>query len=274
MVEDYGPAATRLEEALALFRRLGDKFGIAMALSQLGDTFNGQGDLDRAEALEEEGLALQREMGDAWNTANTLNLLGGIAHQRGDLTHAAALYRESLGLWWGLDDRWCIAHGLAGLATIAGEGGQPRRAARLIGAADAVVQAVRASLTFIPTRQARYDRMVGAVRTHLGDEAFDAARAAGRALPLAEAVAEAMALPDMIAVAPSQPPGPAEQYGLTLRELDVLRLMTGGRSNREIADTLFISQRTASTHVTHILAKLNVGTRAEAGAWAVRHGLA
>ena len=63
-------------------------------------------------------------------------------------------------------------------------------------------------------------------------------------------------------------------FGLTARELEVLRLVAAGRTNREIAAALFVTQRTAATHVTHILAKLGVESRTEAAAWAVRYGLA
>jgi len=61
--------------------------------------------------------------------------------------------------------------------------------------------------------------------------------------------------------------------GLTPRELEVLRLVAVGRSNQQIADTLFISKKTASVHVSHILAKLGVSTRVEAAATAHRLGL-
>ena len=50
--------------------------------------------------------------------------------------------------------------------------------------------------------------------------------------------------------------------------------MATGRTNREIAAALFVTQRTAATHVTHILSKLGVESRVEATAWAVRYGLA
>ena len=63
-------------------------------------------------------------------------------------------------------------------------------------------------------------------------------------------------------------------FGLTARELEVLRLVAAGHTNREIAAALFVTQRTAATHVTHILAKLGVESRIEAAAWAVRYGLA
>jgi DNA-binding CsgD family transcriptional regulator/tetratricopeptide (TPR) repeat protein len=61
--------------------------------------------------------------------------------------------------------------------------------------------------------------------------------------------------------------------GLTLREVEVLRLLVEGRSNRQIAEQLFISGKTASVHVTNILAKLGVHSRLEAAATARRLGL-
>ncbi|WP_174887202.1 helix-turn-helix transcriptional regulator [Streptomyces abyssomicinicus] len=92
-----------------------------------------------------------------------------------------------------------------------------------------------------------------------------AARRLG-ARPLAEA-AEAL-LPSRPALAPG------DGYGLTARERDVLPLVAAGRSNRQIADALHISPKTASVHVSNILAKLGVATRGEAAALAHRRGLA
>ncbi|MCW2883456.1 MAG: transcriptional regulator, LuxR family [Streptosporangiaceae bacterium] len=67
--------------------------------------------------------------------------------------------------------------------------------------------------------------------------------------------------------------GEPTSLGLTPRELEVLRLVTEGRSNRDIAAVLFISAKTASVHVSHILAKLGVAGRGEAAATAHRLGL-
>jgi DNA-binding NarL/FixJ family response regulator len=61
---------------------------------------------------------------------------------------------------------------------------------------------------------------------------------------------------------------------LTGREREVLHLVTAGRNNREIASTLFISPKTASVHVSNILAKLGASSRTEAAAIAHREGLA
>jgi DNA-binding CsgD family transcriptional regulator len=71
------------------------------------------------------------------------------------------------------------------------------------------------------------------------------------------------------------PPAAAavESLGLTARELEVLALVAEGRSNRQVADALFISAKTASVHVSNILAKLGVASRVEAAAVAHRLGL-
>jgi DNA-binding CsgD family transcriptional regulator len=63
-------------------------------------------------------------------------------------------------------------------------------------------------------------------------------------------------------------------HGLSAREVEVLRLLTEGMTDGEIAAALYISRRTAATHVRHIYDKLGVSSRAEAAAWAVRNGIA
>ncbi len=65
----------------------------------------------------------------------------------------------------------------------------------------------------------------------------------------------------------------APRLGLTDRELEVLRLVAAGRSNRDIAAELFISAKTASVHVSNILTKLGVRTRVEAAATAHQAGV-
>ena len=89
------------------------------------------------------------------------------------------------------------------------------------------------------------------------------------AWPLAERVADLArrAHIDLEAASPESLPAPkpaAHPYGLTAREREVLRLVGLGRTNREIGEALFISEKTASVHVTHILDKLGVSSRVEA----------
>ncbi|MFJ3797549.1 AAA family ATPase [Streptomyces sp. NPDC090088] len=103
-------------------------------------------------------------------------------------------------------------------------------------------------------------RLSGAVAEHLG------------ARPLADAVAllAQRARLTLTATTPRQALDPAENLGLTSRERDVLRLVSAGRTNRQIAEELFISPKTASVHVSNILGKLGVSGRGEAAAVAHR----
>jgi DNA-binding NarL/FixJ family response regulator len=67
--------------------------------------------------------------------------------------------------------------------------------------------------------------------------------------------------------------GPRDAHGLTARELEVLRLVAGGKSNREIASALVISERTVARHLQNIFAKLRVSSRTAASAFAFEHHL-
>ena len=69
------------------------------------------------------------------------------------------------------------------------------------------------------------------------------------------------------------PAAGADPFGLTRRERDVLPLLVRGRTNRQIAEELFISENTAGVHVSNILGKLGVSTRTEAAGIAARLGL-
>ena len=100
----------------------------------------------------------------------------------------------------------------------------------------------------------------------VGDAAFDAAFAQGAAYSFEQAVA--LALGEETARPPAKP-GMAGR--LTRREHEIAVLIGEGLSNREIAARLVISQRTAETHVEHILSKLGFSSRAQVARWVAEH---
>ncbi|MFE5190719.1 AAA family ATPase [Streptomyces sp. NPDC056628] len=110
-------------------------------------------------------------------------------------------------------------------------------------------------------RAAELLRLTRATAVHLG------------ARPLADATT-LLAQRARLSLTTAPPPAdPADTLGLTSRERDVLRLVSAGRTNRQIAQELFISPKTASVHVSNILGKLGVSGRGEAAAVAHRMGL-
>src|SRR5262249_52427780 len=74
-------------------------------------------------------------------------------------------------------------------------------------------------------------------------------------------------------VTPLPPAAPSSLDDLSQREVEVLRLLAAGRSNRDIAEALYISLNTVATHVRNILTKTGTANRTEAAAYALRHGL-
>jgi len=124
----------------------------------------------------------------------------------------------------------------------------------------------------------RYDDTLATVRAALGDAVFATWREDGRAFPLERAVAEILAWgEDAGTPVPSPPTEPVARAAadrgvatLSRRERDIVRLIAAGRTNRQLAAELGITERTAATHVGNILKKLGVATRAEIAAWAAR----
>ncbi|MEK1887113.1 MAG: response regulator transcription factor [Phyllobacterium sp.] len=120
-----------------------------------------------------------------------------------------------------------------------------------------------------PYHTARARELTGQACRSLGDEE-------GAALELAAAAAvyrELGATPDLARLESIQGAAPDLRHGLTKRELQVLRLVAAGDTNRAIAAELFLSERTIERHLSNIFTKLDLSTRAAATAWAYEHGL-
>lgn len=187
---DDAAARSWLEESLAISRGLGDTPFIALLLVYLGNVLRHQGDFERAAALYEEGLALYRDAGSKWGMAVSLHNLGRLAWEQGDYRQAAALFEESLPLYRETGYDPGVVGCLAGLAGIAGSGGQPERAARLLGAAQALMDSTNAVIG--PEDRLEIERDLSAVRSQLSEEAFAVALEQGRAMTMEQAIAYAL----------------------------------------------------------------------------------
>jgi DNA-binding NarL/FixJ family response regulator len=123
----------------------------------------------------------------------------------------------------------------------------------------------------LPERE-KFEQAAVVARQALGDELFAAAWTAGAAMSLNQGLDEARGLAASV-VSAGAVTSPSSRFGLTPRELEVLRLLVEGRTDKEIGAALFLSHRTVMRHVTGILTKLGVENRTAATHLAVRHGL-
>jgi non-specific serine/threonine protein kinase len=110
--------------------------------------------------------------------------------------------------------------------------------------------------------------MQAMARAAASPSVFASARAEGRAMSLDDALDYALAAPALPTLAP-----PSGEAPLSAREREVVELIARGLSNREIAERLVIAPRTAEAHVSHILVKLGLRSRAQVAIWAMEHGL-
>jgi DNA-binding CsgD family transcriptional regulator len=278
---DLARAASSSEEGLAHVRAVGDHDAIAAALGNLGIVALFRGDHAEAVARSEESLALYRRLDSVHGTAKMLGTLGRALLELGDHDRALAVLDEGLVLSQRVGNKLYAISALEGLAAAATAQGAWEHATRLFGAVEALIEG--SGIAVHPFDRVANERHLAAVRTHLDEAAFAVAWYAGRALSPGEAAAEALALTadfsDSSDVEPHQvktPPGARAlaPFGLTRREREVLALVAAGKTDPEIAALLSVGRRTAEAHVSAILAKLGVETRAAAAALAVRHGLA
>jgi DNA-binding NarL/FixJ family response regulator len=219
-----------------------------------------------------ESLTLFRSAGDAWGVSWTLGNLGRVAHELLDHQRAEALFEESLVVCRGLAGRKrAVAYALHYLGAIANAQAQPIRAARLFGAAAALLEAAGARVS--PLDRAGHEHELAAVRAAIGTDHFAAAWDEGQAMSAEEAIDYALASrrrnlrPTADASAPVKD---RSNSPLSAREHEVVALLTRGLTNRQIAAELVIAERTASTHVAHILNKLSFSTRSQIAAWGGR----
>jgi DNA-binding NarL/FixJ family response regulator len=259
----------RPAEAQAIFERgLGlavavqDQHRVAEFKDNMGNTFEARDDLDQAARMFEEAIAIWREIGQGHWLAMALNNLGKVQIRRGQLESARGSLHEALSLARRMGNRRRQAYTVAAVAALATAEGDGEWAAGMQAIASATIAEIGAAA---PPRLPPVASAAGRASA-AGEPA-----AAGSSMTFDRAVEESLAR-----LARSRPksvePGRVLPNGLTRRERDVVSLVALGQTNRQIAESLVLTEGTVENYVQRILGKLGVNNRAQIAVWALDHG--
>jgi predicted ATPase/DNA-binding CsgD family transcriptional regulator len=256
------------EAALAVMQGIDQQWGCARTRLGLGDLARLRGDHGEARRHYTEALPVLREVSARPEIARCLAGLGRIAMEQGELAIARDQLAESLRLSRESGSRIGMARGLRAFAALAAHEGRPAEALQLAAAVNALYEAAGMP----PLAGAQTQRYLDAA-AGLGEPEVRRLWALGSCLTGSEAVTLALGGTADVAAGRYQPgatrPDPAAlpPGALTPREHEVVLLIAAGRTNREIAEELFISPATAARHVANIFAKLGYTSRSQVAAW-------
>ena len=233
----------------------------ALLLAVLG---NADGALERCVA----GLAFLQDTGERQLYASTLMVQGLILWLAGRHEESAAPLRQALEAVSEIGDVLVAALCCLGLAWHAARRERHPQAAWLLGYAESARRLSGDPVAMLPSLLEEQEKVQNAVRAALGDREFDRWRSVGAHMSgteILEAVRADAEVPPSVRCVPGARDADGASDGLTPREREVAALVADGLSNREVAERLVISKRTADTHVEHILSKLGVTSRAQIG---------
>jgi non-specific serine/threonine protein kinase len=221
-------------------------------------------ELDSAEELLSDARTQCIEAQESWLYSEALWASGFVDLLRGNLEAADAALRESLSIKRYFHDSQGMAFALDILAWTRIARHDAASGALLLGGASGRWQAIGAQPSGFAALTSRRERFARLARDAIGNDTFDAAFATGAEKPLDEVLAEALR------ERPPAAPGTRRTSWtgvLTPREREVADLVADGLANKEIAETLVISPRTAETHVENILTKLGFTSRTQIATW-------
>jgi non-specific serine/threonine protein kinase len=253
---DRDGSAEALDHAMLLAGRAGDRYCAAYALLMAGMAASSMADKTLARAYATQSVELFTEMRDQRGAGYARCVVADSLSSEGAAAEALAILRTCLGIFEGLLDRWGMLVGTGSAALAHAARGDWRQAVFALGVADSLGERIGGRL--FPAMQATIDATAAKAAEELGSSAAPP-REAGRAVGRGDRIAAALGL--------GLEPGPScaqQEVPLTKREHEVTELIAGGLTNRQIAERLFIAQRTVDTHVGHILAKLGCSNRSQA----------
>jgi non-specific serine/threonine protein kinase len=259
---DLAVATTAFEKGLALLEpgreltvRLDLLLSYSSALALLGDA-------ERATWCHEEFLRITEPVGECFHRAYALWTFGLFVMHQGDLQRAAELIQHSIELRRELRDLTGLGWSLESLAWAESALQHHERAATLLGAADKLWEIMGRPLATYQHMYPFHEACVQTANEQLGGARFEAAFEKGAAFSVDDSIAYALGERPATAA-----PSSEQDTVLTARELEIAELIAEGLSNRQIANRLTISVRTAETHAQNILIKLGFRSRAQIASW-------
>jgi DNA-binding CsgD family transcriptional regulator len=217
------------------------------------------GDLAAARRSADEAITTMT----GWYLIGALTTRCRVAIAQGEPDQAERDAHDALAISTGMQAYLGVSDTLECLAALAGESGSHREAARLFGAAHSIRQ--RMATVRFKVWDVGYEASVAALRNAMGEGDFDSAWAEGAAMSIDEAIGYAQR-------GRGERKRPASGWAsLTPTERDVVRLVSVGLANKDIATRLFVSPRTVQTHLTHVYTKLGLSSRVQLVQEAARH---
>jgi predicted ATPase/DNA-binding CsgD family transcriptional regulator len=266
---DESKGRALLDERIAIHAQANNSWATGWFLGLFGEIALRQGAIARARILLEAALKRHQQLGDQQGQSLIYALLAQAAASEQDYMLSRTLAAQSLEIARTVHDTRSLILCLEELADVVADQGEPAWAARLWGAAERYREASHATLPLVE-RLGRARHIEHAQRL-LGKQIFAERWAEGRNMTAEQAIA-ASPMQDGTSKAQEPAQGRPAQTSvaqplldpLSLRELEVLKLLAGGASNQEIATALVLAPGTVKLHVSHILSKLGVNSRTRA----------
>jgi predicted ATPase/DNA-binding CsgD family transcriptional regulator len=281
-IGDAAEAERSQQTAIDIMVEIGDPLGGALFASQIADGLIEIRELDRAETLLLDALPMvSRHRPEAAPLLQ--GSLGRLYLFRDDLNQAGHFLGLSLDYHIDPPHRLpsLLASRLMSIASLAARHGRHQDALALLGAGLALSE--RSGTALDESDKAAIGELLDSIHPSLSESEMQQAKAYGTTLvnPMSQALDLALSvtslrmdLPEIVDPVETDAGFDDDSSGLlTPREREVLQLLAEGNSNAAIAEHLFISQRTVTTHLSRLYAKLEVTTRTEAVALAIRLGL-
>jgi ATP/maltotriose-dependent transcriptional regulator MalT len=218
-----------------------------------------------------EAIAAERAVDDQPGLLRSLTLRGAVAAAHGSRRVAAASLAEALQVGELHASKLHIAHLMEALANLELES-DLSACVRLSGAAARLRTAMGAAPS--PTEKARLGRYLEVARQRIGERAYAQVWSNAQAESLDVTLQLVEQLLKRVGETSARPTTGGFGDTLSERERQVAVLVTRGHSNREIAEELVISLKTAEAHIHHVLNKLGLANRVQIATWGTRHGIA